>query len=61
MNFILFIPCIIDNQFTTVNQQNAQQHALDVYNNITPNIATCSSPQRIIVRGSHHSNNTKPK
>jgi len=24
LKFILYIPCIIDNKFTTLNQQNAQ-------------------------------------
>jgi len=29
--FILFIPCIIDNRFVTLNQQNAQTCSLRIY------------------------------
>jgi hypothetical protein len=31
VNFTLFVPCIVDNQFTTLSQQNAQCFSLDIY------------------------------
>jgi len=31
---ILFIPCIVDNHFATLNQQNAQYCCLDIYNTL---------------------------
>ena len=30
-NHVLFVPCIIDHQFTTLNRQNAQTCSLDIY------------------------------
>ena len=57
---MFFIPCIVDNQFTTVIQQKAQKHALDVYN-ITLNVAICFSPQVIIIRESNQSSTYKTK
>ena len=29
--FVFFVPCIVDNQFTTLNQQNAQYSSLVIY------------------------------
>jgi len=53
-NFVLFIPCIIDNEFTTLSQHNAQNCFLFTYNR-TLNVPTCFDPQVIYIRGSNKS------
>ena len=30
-DFVLFIPCIVDNKFTILNKQNAQNYSLGIY------------------------------
>jgi hypothetical protein len=45
---MLFVPCILDYQFTTLNQQNPQRSSLDVC--IILYYKTCFNPQGIIIR-----------
>jgi len=53
VKFTLFIPCIIDNYFTTLNQRYSQTVSLDIY--ITLNIPTCFDPQGTFCRESNES------
>lgn len=31
INFILFVPCIVNSQFTSFNKQNAKYSSVDIY------------------------------
>jgi hypothetical protein len=46
--FIWHIPCIIDREFTTLNQQNAEIGSLDIYITIShwisPHVSVCKGP-----------------
>ena len=53
-NCMLFIPCIVDSQLTTLNQQNTLCSTFDIY--IKWNTDTCFDPDGIII-SEHVSNN----
>jgi len=46
--FIIIIMCIVNNQVTNLNQQNAQCSSLHIYT-ITLSTATCFNPHGIII------------
>jgi hypothetical protein len=51
INFILFTPCTVHNQFTTLRPTKCTVLYLSyLYYNITLNIPTCFDPQVIIIR-----------
>jgi hypothetical protein len=54
--YIIIIPGTVNNQVTTLNQQNAQCSSIHIYT-ITLSIATCFNPHSIIIR-EQVSNNT---
>jgi len=54
---IIIIITVSSAIFATLQQENAQNHFLDIYNN-TLNIPTCFDPQGTIIRESNQSNNT---
>ena len=55
IHFILFILCVIEFRFSTLNKQDAQSCSLDILQyNIVLNIATCFVPQGTIIRESQH-------
>ena len=54
--FVSFIPCIIDNRFTSLNQQNAHTFSLDTLYYIALNITKCFGPQGTIIRERSQSN-----
>jgi len=54
IDFVLFIPRIIDNCFTTLNQQSAYIFSLDIYH-VTLNIPMGFDSQGIFIRESNQS------
>jgi len=54
INFILFIPRIVDNCYTTLNQEIANNFSLDIYH-VTLNIPTRFDPQGIFIKESNQS------
>jgi len=54
--FVSFIPCITDNRFTSLNQQNAQTISLGTLYYVILNITKCFGPQGPIIRDWSQSN-----